>query len=133
MQKVINTHIPGLDAYPPWAWLACLGAATPATGYFLCGGDLFRALVGALATCVVVCLALTLRKDWKSPLYWLVIGACVATHAFLTMSALVRWKSASAALFTAFMILDLIAWQWLFAVAGAALNRRARNKVSSAG
>jgi len=79
-----------------------------------------------LSVGVVLSLAITMRDDNHTVLYWLVIAACAALHALLVMSITVEWRNFAGTIFTPFAVADLLAWQWLFASASKIANRLAQ-------
>ena len=83
MSQMKNVSVPGADRYPAWLWWVLIIAAAPVFAYFLYSGEHLRALIGSLSVGVVLSLAITMRDDNHTVLYWLVIAACAALHALL--------------------------------------------------
>ena len=122
MKKMTNTSMPGLDKYPSWLWLALIAAASPVFAYFLYNGEHLRALLGSLSVGVVISLAVTMRDDIHTLLYWVIIAACAALHVVLVRSITLEWRNFPGTIFLPVAVLDLLVWQWMFASAGKALN-----------
>jgi hypothetical protein len=131
MTELKNTSLPRTDRYPSWLWWVCLIVASPLFVYFLCNGEHLRALIGTLSIGAVLCLAVTLRDDINTVLYWLVIAACAVFHVVLVMSIKVEWRHFPGVVFTPLVVVDLLAWQWLFASASRIVNRFAQHTEES--
>jgi hypothetical protein len=123
MTQLKNTSLPGAGKYPSWLWWVCLIIASPWFVYFVYNGEHLRALVATLSIGAVLCLAVTLRDDIRTVLYWLAILACAVFHALLVMSIKVEWRHFPGTIFTPLVVVDLLAWQWLFASASRMVNR----------